>query len=105
MSKSIKGGILTAYTDNPSILGDVIRFGLKSDLTPSEVNDCVDACELLNAQITDAFDFVAEAVTASNTISRVSIANTLNLLTGAARLNHAVLSGLIPQATGEGNHE
>lgn len=90
MSKTLNGAVLHTLSNNPSLVGRVIEAASLPTMTRAQVDEAIDACDLLNAQITDAIDLVSDAVVSDET-ERLHVANTLNLIAGVARLNNDIL--------------
>lgn len=90
MSKTLNGAVLHTLSNNPSLVGQVIKAASLPTMTRAQIGEAIDACDLLNAQITDAIDLVSDAVV-SDEAERLHVANTLNLIAGVARLNNDIL--------------
>lgn len=90
MSKTLNGAVLHTLSNNPSLVGQVIKAASLPTMTREQIGEAIDACDLLNAQITDAIDLVSDAVVSDET-ERLYVANTLNLIAGVARLNNDIL--------------
>ena len=93
MSKTLNGAVLHTLSNNPSLVGHVIKAASLPTMTLAQVDEAIDACDLLNAQITDTIDLVADAVVSDET-ERLHVANALNLVAGVARLNNDILARL-----------
>ena len=93
MSKTLNGAILHTSKSNPSIIGQVINAALSPSLTKEQALETIDNCDLVNAQITDTIDLIADAV-ASDETRRLDVANALNLISGISRLNNEILMTL-----------
>ena len=91
MSKTLNGAVLHTLSNNPSLVGQVIKAASLSAMTRAQVDEAIDACDLLNAQITDTIDLIADAVV-SDEIERLHVTNALNLIAGVARLNNDILA-------------
>ena len=92
MSKTLNGAVLHTLSNNPSLVGHVIKAASLPTMTSVQVDEAIDACDLLNAQITDTIDLIADAVVSDET-ERLHVANALNLIAGVARLNNDILVG------------
>lgn len=90
MSKTLNGAVLHTLSNNPSLVGQVIKAASLSTMTRAQVDEAIDACDLLNAQITDTIDLISDAVVSDET-ERLHVANALNLVAGVARLNNDIL--------------
>lgn len=93
MSKSLNGAILHNIPENYSIFEQVIKAASLPNLTRKQIDEAIDNCELLNAQITDAMDLIADAVVTDD-VRRLNVGDTLNLLASIARLNNGILTRL-----------
>lgn len=93
MSKTLNGAVLHTLSDNPSLVGHVIKAASLPTMTLAQVDEAIDACDLLNAQITDTIDLISDAVVSDET-ERLHVANALNLVAGVARLNNDILARL-----------
>ena len=91
MSKSFNGAVLHTLSENPSLVGRVIKAASLPTMTRAQIDEAIDACDLLNAQITDTIDLIADAVVSDET-ERLHVANALNLIAGVARLNSDILA-------------
>lgn len=89
MSKTLNGAVLHTLSNNPSLVGQVIKAASLPTMTRAQVDEAIDACDLLNAQITDTIDLIADAVV--DETERLHVANALNLIAGVARLNNDIL--------------
>lgn len=90
MSKTLNGAVLHILSNNPSLVGQVIESASLPAMTREQVGEAIDACDLLNAQITDTIDLISDAVVSDET-ERLHVANALNLVAGVARLNNDIL--------------
>ena len=93
MSKTLNGAVLHTLSNNPSLVGQVIKAASLPTMTRAQVDEAIDACDLLNAQITDTIDLIADAAV-SDEIERLRVTNALNLVAGVARLNNDILARL-----------
>ena len=93
MSKTLNGAVLHTLSNNPSLVGQVIKAASLPAMTRAQVDEAIDACDLLNAQITDTIDLISDAVVSDET-ERLHVANALNLIAGVARLNNDILARL-----------
>ena len=90
MSKTLNGAVLHTLSNNHSLVGQVIESASLPAMTREQVGEAIDACDLLNAQITDTIDLISDAVVSDET-ERLPVANALNLVAGVARLNNDIL--------------
>lgn len=93
MSKTLNGAVLHTLSNNHSLVGQVIEAASLPAMTREQVGEAIDACDLLNAQITDTIDLISDAVVSDET-ERLHVANALNLIAGVARLNNDILARL-----------
>ena len=93
MSKTLNGAVLHTSKSNPSLIGQVINAALSPYMTMEQALETIDNCDLVNAQITDTLDLIADAVVNDET-RRLDVANALNLITGVSRFNNEILMTL-----------
>ena len=93
MSKTLNGAVLHTSKSNPSLIGQVINAALSPSMTMEQALETIDNCDLVNAQITDTLDLIADAVVNDET-RRLDVANALNLITGVSRFNNEILMTL-----------
>lgn len=93
MSKTLNGAVLHTSKSNHSLIGQVINAALSPSMTMEQALETIDNCDLVNAQITDTLDLIADAVVNDET-RRLDVANALNLITGVSRFNNEILMTL-----------
>ena len=98
MSKTLNGAVLHTSKSNPSLIGQVINAALSPSMTMEQALETIDNCDLVNAQITDTIDLIADAV-ANDETRRLDVANALNLISGVSRLNNEILTTLASKLT------
>lgn len=87
MSKPNNCVVPSAYL---SVFERVIEVDPSQLKTRKQIDEALENCDLLNAQITDTIDLIAGAVSSEET-DRLYVANALNLITGVARMNTEAL--------------